>query len=185
LHGVAGAEAKVLGKLYEKQIDVGMSRWETGPEILISSKRMDGAYGKNLANRAEESYGDAKNLRLRYPLSAFGFIFALRSDVLTASPRGARAVIDRLTKLEREQDAYDATCLLLMQYSDSTKWPIAPTLDDLPPIELRSDAIPDHLQPGAFFTKIVKRVLEVTPESYHAGARARLAVIEPDGLPAA
>jgi hypothetical protein len=184
VQGVAGAEAKVLGKLYEKQIDVGMSRWETGPEILISTKRMDGSYGKNLANRAEESYGDAKNLRLRYPLAAFGFIFALRSDVLTVSQKGARAVVDRLTKLEREHDAYDSTCLLLMEYETPTEWPETPSPDVLPTISLRWDAMPRHLDPNTFFTKMVRRVLEVTPESFHPDARARLATVEPDGLPA-
>jgi hypothetical protein len=185
VQGVAGAEARILGKLYEKQVDAGLSRWETGPEVLISTKRMDGSYGKNLANRAEESYGDAKNLRLRYPLAAFGFVFALRSDVLTVTPAGTRAVIDRLTKLEREQDAYDATSMIIMEYSDPTSWPETPTLADLSPIKLRWDAMPRHIDPNDFFTKIVRRVLEVTPESYHSDARDRLKTVEPDEIPAA
>ena len=31
---------------------------------MVSTKRMDSSFGKNAANRVEESYGDAKNLRL-------------------------------------------------------------------------------------------------------------------------
>lgn len=183
--GVASAQAKVLGKLYEKQIDAGMSRWETGPEILISTKRMDGSFGKNLANRAEESYGDAKNLRLRYPLAAIGFMFGLRSTVLTQSKSGARAVVDRLTKLSHEDDAYDATCLVMLEYGDATNWADEPTLDALPAVSIRWDAIPENLRPDIFFTTMVNRVLEVTPENYHRPARERLAAVRPDELPSA
>lgn len=183
--GVASAQARVLGKLYEKQVDAGMSRWETGPEILISTKRMDGSFGKNLANRAEESYGDAKNLRLRYPLAAIGFVFGLRSTVLTERKSGALAVIDRLTKLELEDDAYDATCLVMLEYTDATSWPDVPTLADLPSVSIRWDATPERLRPDAFFTKIVSRVLEVTPEHYHRAARDKLAAVQPDELPSA
>ena len=50
--------------------------------MLVSTKRMDPSYGKNAPNRIEESYGDAKNLRLRHPLAALGFVFGLRSDIL-------------------------------------------------------------------------------------------------------
>ena len=67
--GVTSASANILGKNYLKQVDVIMTDWATGPELLISTKRMDSSYGKNAANRVEESYGDAKNLRLRHPLA--------------------------------------------------------------------------------------------------------------------
>src|SRR4051812_42934408 len=39
--GVSGADAKVLGAAYVKQVDVTMASWSTGPEIMISTKRMD------------------------------------------------------------------------------------------------------------------------------------------------
>lgn len=185
VRGVASAQARVLGKLYEKQVDAGMSRWETGPEVLVSTKRMDGSFGKNLANRVEESYGDAKNLRLRYPLAAIGFVFGLRSTVLTKSKSGALAVIDRLTKLQLEDDAYDATCLVMFEYADATSWPEVPTLADLPTVSIRWDATPERLRPDNFFTKMVSRVLEVTPEHYHRAARDKLAAVQPEELPLA
>ncbi|MBM9606818.1 hypothetical protein JWG88_21500, partial [Desulfopila inferna] len=75
MKGVSGSSASVLGKHYMKQVDVVMSDWDTGPELLISTKRMDSSFGKNAANRVEESYGDAKNLRLRHPLAALGFVY--------------------------------------------------------------------------------------------------------------
>ena len=62
--------ANLLGKNYVKQVDVVMSGWATGPELMVSTKRMDSSFGKNAANRVEESYGDAKNLRLRHPQAA-------------------------------------------------------------------------------------------------------------------
>lgn len=117
--GVVSTSASVLGKNYLKQVDVVMSDWITGPELLISTKRMDSSFGKNAANRVEESYGDAKNLRLRHPMAALGFLYGLRSTILTKEEETARWLIDLLQKLGREDDAYHATCLLMIDYDDS------------------------------------------------------------------
>ena len=121
--GVTSASANILGKNYLKQVDVIMTDWQTGPELLISTKRMDSSYGKNAANRVEESYGDAKNLRLRHPLAALGFVFGLRSDILEKEPDTAEWLIDLLGKLGREDDAYHATCLVMIEYDDAVALP--------------------------------------------------------------
>jgi hypothetical protein len=115
--GVTSSSASILGKNYLKQVDVIITDWVTGPELLISTKRMDSSYGKNAPNRIEESYGDAKNLRLRHPLAALGFLFGLRSDILEKEPKTAEWLFDLLSKLGREDDAYHSTCLVLMEYS--------------------------------------------------------------------
>lgn len=96
-----------------------MTDWRTGPELLISTKRMDSSYAKNAPNRIEESYGDAKNLRLRHPLAALGFLFAVRSDILLKEPRTADWLKDLLGKLGREDDAYHSTCLVMIEYDDA------------------------------------------------------------------
>ncbi|MEN2742712.1 hypothetical protein ABCS02_33470 [Microbacterium sp. X-17] len=116
--GVTSSSASILGKNYLKQVDVIMTDWATGPEVLISTKRMDSSYGKNAPNRVEESYGDAKNLRLRHPMAALGFLIALRSDILTKEPLVFDWLSDLVGKLGREDDAYHATCLVLMDYGD-------------------------------------------------------------------
>ncbi|SBV31859.1 conserved protein of unknown function [uncultured Sphingopyxis sp.] len=121
--GVTASSAAILGKNYLKQVDVIMTDWATGPELLISTKRMDSSYGKNAPNRIEESYGDAKNLRLRHPLAALGFLFGLRSDILQKEPRTADWLFDLLAKLGEEDDAYHATCLILMDYADEAALP--------------------------------------------------------------
>lgn len=121
--GVTSSSASILGKNYLKQVDVIMTDWMTGPELLISTKRMDSSYGKNAPNRIEESYGDAKNLRLRHPLAALGFLFGLRSDILQKEPRTADWLFDLLAKLGEEDDAYHATCLILMDYADEAAVP--------------------------------------------------------------
>jgi hypothetical protein len=119
IRGVTSSSASILGKNYLKQVDVIITDWATGPELLISTKRMDSSYGKNAPNRVEESYGDAKNLRLRHPLAALDFVFGLRSDILQKEPAVAEWLFDLLTKLGLEDDAYHATCLVLMKYADS------------------------------------------------------------------
>lgn len=114
--GIVASSANLLGKNYRKQVDVVISDWSTGPELLISTKRMDSSFGKNAANRVEESYGDAKNLRLRHPQAALGFVYGLRSTILTKEPKKAKWLVDLLGKLGREEDAYHAVCLLLLDY---------------------------------------------------------------------
>ena len=118
VRGVTQSSANILGKNYSKQVDVIMADWATGPELMISTKRMDSSYGKNAPNRVEESYGDAKNLRLRHPLAALGFAFGLRNDVFEKEPLTADWLLDLLAKLGREDDAYHATCLILMEYGE-------------------------------------------------------------------
>ncbi|MBX9616612.1 MAG: hypothetical protein K2X25_13525 [Caulobacteraceae bacterium] len=121
--GVTTSSGNILGKNYIKQVDVIMTDWSTGPELLVSTKRMDSSYGKNAPNRVEESYGDAKNLRLRHPLAALGFVFGLRSDILQKEAATAEWIFDLLVKLGLEDDAYHATCLVLMEYGDDVALP--------------------------------------------------------------
>ncbi len=123
ISGVTSSSAAILGKNYLKQVDVIVTDWATGPELLVSTKRMDSSYGKNAPNRIEESYGDAKNLRLRHPLAALGFVFGLRSDILQKEPKTADWLFDLLVKLGREDDAYHSTCLVLMEYSGDSVSP--------------------------------------------------------------
>ena len=118
ISGVTSASASILGKNYLKQVDVIMTDWATGPELLISTKRMDSSFGKNAPNRIEESYGDVKNLRLRHPISALGFLFGLRSTILEEEPETAAWLLDQISKLGREDDAYHSTCVILMEYGD-------------------------------------------------------------------
>lgn len=130
-----GASANILGKNYVKQVDVVMSAWNTGPEIMISTKRMDSSFGKNAANRVEESYGDAKNLRSRHPQAALGFLYSLRSTALTPQFENiAEWIIDLLGKLGREDDAYDAVCLIIPDWSDALAAPGGEDEDDEDPL---------------------------------------------------
>jgi len=120
--GVGGSgSANLLGKNYVKQVDVVMSSWATGPELLVSTKRMDSSFGKNAANRVEESYGDAKNLRLRHPQAALGFVYALSAVALEREAEIAAWLIDLLGKLGREDDAYHAVALVLPDLSPQTE----------------------------------------------------------------
>ncbi len=117
--GIVSANANVLGRNYIKQVDVVMSAWATGPEILISTKRMDAAYGKNAANRIEEANGDAKNLRGRHPLAAVGFVFGMSAAAFDTEKGAAYWIRDQLSKLNREDDAYNAVALILPKYEVS------------------------------------------------------------------
>lgn len=199
MKGVAGSSASVLGKHYMKQVDIVMSDWDTGPELLISTKRMDSSFGKNAANRVEESYGDAKNLRLRHPLAALGFVYGLRSTILTTEPDKAEWLIDLLAKLGTEDDAYHAVALVMIDYEsraddvadgidevdslekaepdalfdivDVETAAVEEALSALPNVVIRHDTVPPALQPARFLAAMVNRVLDTTPVTRHREAR--------------
>lgn len=201
--GVTSSSAKILGKNYLKQVDVIITDWSTGPELLISTKRMDSSFGKNAPNRVEESYGDAKNLRLRHPQAALGFVFGLSADALVKEPSTTEWLFDLLAKLGQEDDAYHATGLVLMEYSgvsvvDDGEEPeegvpkepgvepedgVVPAEDGdidkamvrLPKVRIRLDATPEELNPGRFLAAMVDRVLGATPVTMHTNARKRRA----------
>jgi hypothetical protein len=99
LPAITPTEAVVLCRAYEKQVDVCVARWERGPELLISTKAQLSSFGKNLPNRFEEGYGDAANLRARYPLAAVGYVFVQRATVLRDEPDAFDRTIDMLRKL--------------------------------------------------------------------------------------
>lgn len=105
---VAPAEARVLGRVFVKQADVLIAQWSRGAELLISTKSMLSSFGNNLRNRFEESYGDAKNLRGRFPLVSLGFLYLLRSTILE-EPANWELALDMLRKLREDADGYDAT----------------------------------------------------------------------------
>jgi len=159
---VAPNEARVLGSAYVKQVDVLIAQWSRGPELVVSTKGMRGAFRKNLANRFEEAYGDAKNLRGRFPLCALGYVFLLRSTALAELGTADRA-IDMLRRLQMESDAYDACCLLVAEWEDD--------LDG--GVRILPDAVPHDLAPGRFFEVIVSRVLQHTPVDVHVEVRER------------
>ncbi|MDQ4106989.1 MAG: hypothetical protein M3157_07450 [Actinomycetota bacterium] len=128
------AEPHVLGSVYTKQADVVVASWVAGVELLVSTKTMLSSYQKNLRNRFEEAYGDAKNLRGRHPLAALGFIFVVGADIPETSFDFAT---DMLAKLVREHDVYDCAGLLVVRGAEGAA-------DDAP----RDERGPDEEPPG-------------------------------------
>ncbi|MGK2932105.1 MAG: hypothetical protein ACSLFD_04970 [Solirubrobacterales bacterium] len=164
---VAPADARVLGRAYDKQVDVTIARWDRGPELLLSTKAMSSGFGKNLGNRFEEAYGDAGNLRSRYPLAAVGFFFLQRSTILTKEPGAWERTKDMIRKLRDlgGNNGYTATGLALASWED----PVGP--ETVVTIEL--DRVPDDLGPAQFISAMVQHVLAVTPIVHHVQARER------------
>jgi hypothetical protein len=81
--GVTSSSATILGKNYLKQVDVVITDWATGPELLVSTKRMDSSYGKNAPNRVEES------LRPIHSAQSYGLVVSFHS--------GGRVTVIRVT----------------------------------------------------------------------------------------
>ena len=158
--------AKVQGAVYEKQIDVGMSSWLTGPEILISTKTMNGAYGKNLANRFEEAYGDAMNLRRRYPLAAIGFFFLVNADITNNFADVSKAV-SMLRKLQEEEGVYDSTALLLVDWSSGAAH-----------VDVQAQHVPENLGVPVFFAKIIENAISHGPVKHHQRVREKAHAVD-------
>jgi hypothetical protein len=164
---VAPVDARVLGRAYVKQVDVCISRWDRGPEVLISTKAQLSSFRKNLPNRFEESYGDAGNLRARYPLAAVGYFFVQRSTILTQEPDAFELAVDMVRKLRDSGDGtgYTTTGLLLVEWDESE----TPTT-----VRARADVVPVDVAPPRFFTDIVQYVLGVSPIAHHVRVRSLL-----------
>ena len=152
----------VMGAAYAKQVDVGMATWPSGPEILISTKTMASSFGKNMANRFEEAYGDAKNLKSRHPFAAVGFAFLVHADILNEPGAFAKAV-SMLEKLQAERDVYDAVCLMVAAWDDSGARVVRPCA-----------GVPDDLFAERFFSRIVKLTLSHASPDVHMATRKQL-----------
>lgn len=165
--GKAGStDARILGRAYMKQTDVVMTHWSTGPELLLSTKAMTSSFGKNLANRYEEAYGDAANLRARYPLAAVGFYFVQRATILESEPAAFRRTVDMIRKLRDFGDGfgYTATGLLLVDWDDEA---------ENPEVRVVHNPVPEDIGTAQFMNAMVDWVLKVTPIDLHEAARAR------------
>jgi hypothetical protein len=162
---VAPVDARILGRAYEKQVDVVISRWDRGPELLISTKAQLSSFGKNLPNRFEESYGDAGNLRGRYPLAAIGYFFVQRSTIVENEPDAFERSIDMIRKLRDigDHNGYTATVLLLVEWETGG--------EQAPVVRARPELVPEDVAPPQFFTTMIDRVLETTPVTYHVDVR--------------
>jgi len=176
---VAPVDARVLGRAYEKQVDVVIARWDRGPEVLISTKAQLSSFGKNLPNRFEESYGDAGNLCGRYPLAAVGYFFVQRATIRTTEPDAFERSVDMIRKLRNigDSNGYTATSLLLVD------WEL--TGGQASVVRARPDLVPDDIAPPQFFTAMIDRVLATTPVTFHVAVRERreqrrIAVIDED-----
>jgi len=173
---VAPTDAKFLGRAYEKQVDVSIARWDRGPELLISTKTQVSSFGKNLSNRFEEAYGDAGNLRGRYPLAAVGFLFVQRSTILRDEPDAYERTVDMMRKLRDIGDGngYTATGLALVGWSEED-----------PEVRIELDQVPVDIRPEQFMAKMIERVLLASSVGHHVAVRGglerrRLAVQETD-----
>jgi hypothetical protein len=159
---VAPVDARVLGRVYTKQADALIAHWARGVEVLVSTKTMVSSYGNNLRNRFEESYGDAVNLRGRFPMAALGFLYAVRSNIPPADLVFLRDMLDKL----REPSGYDATCLIVVEWNSDG------------PVTLRLDLMDENISPSKFMTDLVDAVLDRTPIDHHVEVRNRRAHVE-------
>jgi hypothetical protein len=157
---VAPQDANIRGRAYVKQVDVVISSWQTGPELLLSTKAQNSSFSNNLANRFEEAYGDAGNLRARYPLAAIGFAFVMRSTILD-NPRLFDRAVDMMRKLRDRGDGngYTSTCLLVTDWADDHT------------VTINTDAAPPDLAAGPFMANMIDVLLTSAPISDHVTAR--------------
>lgn len=163
--GAVSADASVLGKAYNKQVDVVISQWARGPELLISSKRMHSSLSNNAFNRIEESYGDAHNLRGRHPLAAIGYVLLIRGEAIRESRSSAERLIDLVAKLGRDPAGYDATSVLVAD------WDEAGAAADAASVRLVEEFVPPELKIHRFLQVMVDAVLERTPVDAHVRVR--------------
>jgi hypothetical protein len=166
------AEAYVLGDFYSKQVDVAISTWQRGPDVLISTKTMFSSYRKNLINRHEEAVGEVTSLRARHPMAVIAYAYLVRSNIF--KEEGAYAILyDILHRLRRPGEAFDATLLLIAEWDQTADAPQVTHIDQ--PAE--------ELGASRFFENVTQLVCERSPVNEHAEVRRRHAPEPEGGLP--
>jgi hypothetical protein len=177
IRGLAGElpgthEAYILGDFYAKQIDVAISSWRHGPDVLISTKTMFSSYRKNLKNRHEEAVGEVMSLRARHPMAAMGYAYLVRRNVFDED--GAYAILsDILVRLRRPGQAFDATMLLVADWDDTISMPQVTNIDQPA----------DELSASRFFEDLIESVCERSPVKEHVEVRRRRGPEPVGGLP--
>jgi hypothetical protein len=165
-------DAYILGDFYAKQVDVVISSWRRGPELLISTKTMFSSYRNNFKNRHEEAVGEVDTLRRRHPMAAMGFAFLVRSNIYDGE--GDYALLQNiLTRLRRPGETFDATMLLVAEWDDADP---AGTLRPL-------DQPDTQLGAGIFFADLIHATTERTPVAEHGEVRRRREGEPKGGLP--
>jgi hypothetical protein len=152
----------ILGDFYAKQVDVVISSWRRGPELLVSTKTMFSSYRNNFKNRHEEAVGEVSTLRRRHPMAAMGFAFLARSNLYVANG-DYELLRNILTRLRRPGEAYDATLLLVADWHDDDPAGTLKVLDE-PDVELGA---------GRFFEDLISAFTERTPAGEHEEVRTR------------
>ena len=152
--------ANILGRFYVKQVDVVVSTWQRGPDVLVSSKTAFSSYLNNKSNRYEEAVGEATNLRHRYPRAAMGFAFLVRTNIFDEV--GAFEYLrDLLVRLRKPDGDFDATMLLAADWYD----------EDL---ELKAiDDPTELLSAPRSFTDLLNAVMRNAPVDVHQEIRRR------------
>jgi hypothetical protein len=155
------SETKVLGRFYSKQVDaVVLSDWLRGPDVLVSGKTQFSSYLNNKNNRYEEAIGEAHNLRDRYPLTAMGFAYLVRSNVFEG---GAYELLrDLLVRLRRPDGPFDGTVLLVADWDGDSASPKLHRVEDPAP----ALALP------RFFEDLLDAAMSYTPVDIHEQVRA-------------
>jgi hypothetical protein len=165
------ANADILGRFYVKQVDVVVSTWQRGPDVLVSTKTQFSSYLNNKNNRYEEAVGEATNLRDRYPMAAMGFAFLVRSNIHDET--GAFVYLrNQLARLRKPDGPFDATMLLVADWQDDIL-ELAPMEDTVEPLTAR-----------AFYQDLLDAVMNNTPVDLHQELRRRKQGEPPGGMPA-
>jgi hypothetical protein len=171
----------ILGRFYMKQIDVAVSSWEHGPDVLISTKTQFSSYLNNKNNRYEEAVGEATNLRDRHPMAAMGFVYVVRTNIYEQNFAFAY-LRDLLVRLRKPDGPFDATMLLAAEWLDP--W------DGIRRDDRDAAAFPtfvsvenacEALSAERFFEDLVRAVTTNTPVDRHTGVRDLLPVEKPPG----
>ena len=128
--------------------------------LSLSSEVSYQLKAQDLANRFEEAYGDAKNLRGRYPLTAHGFFYLAETSIQTEAQSFAK-LVHMLRRLRRRGDVYDACALLLYQRVDAS----------VKVVSVSSMGEAGDLSPETFFQTLIGIILGNAPEDTHGRAR--------------
>jgi hypothetical protein len=176
---LGSSKTNVLGQFYVKQVDVVVSSWEHGPDVLVSGKTQFSSYLNNKNNRYEEAVGEATNLRNRYPMAAMGFAFLVRSNVFNET--GAFEYLrNQLARLRKPDGVFDATMLLVADWDDEL---VLSGIEDPVLAQAPLDDPEPILSAPRFFRDLLDAVMNNAPVDIHTELRLRKLGVPEGGMP--
>ncbi len=92
-------EATIAGSHKNKKVDLALTSYTNGPQIIIGVRSQMSSVHKNLLTYYEEIIGDCISLHDRFPMAVIGYVYLLPTATIKPGQKSKKVDLDRAEKL--------------------------------------------------------------------------------------